>query len=51
MPTLLKFLTFCAVLAGTIFLGMYALATLVEPRPVDLSYTVPSDKLRKDDQR
>ncbi len=51
MPTLLKFITFCAVVAGTIFLGMYALATFVEPHPADLSFTVPSDKLRKDDQR
>lgn len=51
MPTLFKFLTFCAVVAGAIFLGMYALATFVEPRAVDQSYTVPADKLRKDDLR
>lgn len=51
MPTLIKFLSFCAILAGLIFLAMYALATFVEPRPRDLSYTVPADKLRRDEAR
>ena len=51
MPSLLKFLAAVIILAGAIFAGMYALATFVEPRPRDLSYTVPADKLRKDETR
>lgn len=51
MPTLFKFLTVCALLAGAIFAGMYALATFVEPRSVDLSYSVPPSKLHRGDTR
>lgn len=51
MPSLFKFLTILAILAGLIYGGMFALATFVEPRPRDMSFTVPSDKLNRGEPR
>lgn len=45
MPTLLRFLVVVAVLAGIAFAGMFALATLVEPQPREMTVTVPNSRL------
>lgn len=41
MPTLFRFITILAVLAGLVFAGMLALATLVQPRKGEMSVRVP----------
>ena len=45
MPTLFRFLLVIAVLAGIVFAAMFALATLVEPEPREMSQTIPSTRL------
>ena len=45
MPTLFRFLFVLAVLAGLAFATMFALATLVEPQPREMSVTIPSSRL------
>jgi len=45
VPTVLRFLIIVAVLAGLVFAGMYALATLVEPQPREMTVTIPSSRL------
>ncbi len=45
MPTLFRFLLTIAVLAGLVFGAMFALATLVEPQPRDMTVTVPPNRL------
>lgn len=46
MPTLLRFILVLAILAGLGFAAMFALATLVQPQPREISVTVPSSKLQ-----
>lgn len=43
MPSLLRFLFVLGVLAGLVYAGMFALATLVEPEPRQVSVRVPLD--------
>ncbi len=45
MPTVFRFLIVVAVLAGLAFAGMFALATLVEPQPREMTVTIPSSRL------
>lgn len=45
MPTLFRFLLIIAVLAGLAFAAMFALATLVEPQPRDMTVTIPNSRL------
>ena len=45
MPTLFRFLFVLAVLAGLAFGAMFALATLVEPQPREMSVTIPNSRL------
>ena len=45
MPTLFRFLLTIAVLAGLVFAAMFALATLVEPQPRDMTVTIPPSRL------
>lgn len=45
MPTLFRFLFVLAILAGLAFAAMFALATLVEPQPREMSVTIPSSRL------
>ncbi len=47
MPTLFKFLTFLAVIAGLIYGGMLALVTFVKPEPREIVEVVPPSKLQK----
>ena len=46
MPTLFRFILVLAILAGLGFAAMFALATLVQPQPREISVTVPSSKLQ-----
>lgn len=45
MPTLFRFLFFCAVVAGVIYGIMFALVTFVEPRPRDVTIRIPSERV------
>ena len=45
MPTLFRFLFIIAVLAGLIGAAMFALATLVEPEPREITVPIPTSRL------
>ncbi|NBJ10455.1 histidine kinase [Microvirga arsenatis] len=44
MPTLFRFLLVVAVLAGLGFAAMFALATLVDPDPREITVPVPTQR-------
>jgi hypothetical protein len=44
MPSLVRFLTILLVLGGLVYAGMYALATLVDPKPREITVNVPVDR-------
>jgi hypothetical protein len=46
MPTLFRFLAVLAVIAGLVFAAMFALATLVEPEPREMTVSIPASKLQ-----
>lgn len=45
MPTLFRFLTILAVLAGLAYGAMYALAVYVEPRTGEMTVRIPPERL------
>jgi hypothetical protein len=45
VPTLLRFLVIIAILGGIAYAGMYALATLVQPEPREMTVTIPNSRL------
>jgi hypothetical protein len=45
VPTLFRFLVIIAVLAGLAYAAMFALATLVEPEPREMTSTIPASRL------
>jgi hypothetical protein len=47
MPTLIKLLATIGVIVGIGYAAMYALASLVEPRPREMVVTVPPDRFVK----
>ena len=47
MPSLLRFLAVVGVLIGPTYGAIYALASLVEPTPREITVTVPRDILTK----
>ena len=47
MPSLFRFLTVVAVIAGVIYGGLYALAYLVNPKPREITVTIPPEKFLK----
>ncbi len=47
MPSLIRFLVICGVLAGIAYGGMFALATLVQPNEREMRVKIPSDRLNK----
>jgi hypothetical protein len=47
MPTLFRFLTIIAVIGGLIYGGLFALSTLFDPKPREITVTVPPDKFLK----
>ena len=44
MPTLFRFLYWCALIAGVIYAVLFALAYLVEPRPRPAYIEIPSER-------
>ena len=47
MPTLLRFLAIVGIIAGLIYAGILALATMGEPQPREITVTVPQDRFFK----
>ena len=47
MPSLFKLLVVVGVIAGLGYAAMFALATLVDPRPREMVVTVPPDRFIK----
>ncbi|MDO8978488.1 MAG: histidine kinase [Afipia sp.] len=47
MPSLLRFLTVVAVLGGLVYGGIFALANFINPKPREMTISVPPDKFLK----
>ncbi len=47
MPSLLRFLTIVITLGAVIFGGVYALAHFVQPKPREITVSVPPDRFFK----
>jgi hypothetical protein len=47
MPSLFRFLTFVAIIAGAIYGGMFALAHFYDPAPREITVPVPPDRFTK----
>jgi hypothetical protein len=47
MPSLLRLLTVFAIVATAIYGGLYALAHYVQPKPREISVSIPPDKFFK----
>lgn len=45
MPSLIRFLTIIAVLAGLAYGAMFALVTLVEPKKGEMTVRIPAERL------
>jgi hypothetical protein len=45
MPSLIRFIVFCAILAGIGYGAMFALVTYVEPKPKEVQIRIPANKL------
>jgi len=45
MPSLIRFVVFCAVIVGLVYGAMYALATYVEPTPRSVTVKIPTEKV------
>jgi len=47
MPSLLRFLTVIVVIGAVIYGGLYSLAHFVQPKPREISVSIPPDKFFK----
>jgi hypothetical protein len=47
MPSLLRFLIVLAVIAGVVYGTIFALANFVNPKPREMTVTIPSDRFLK----
>jgi xanthosine utilization system XapX-like protein len=47
MPSLFRFLMVLAVIAGIVYGVIFALANFVNPRPREMSVTIPADRFLK----
>lgn len=47
MPSLIRFLVTCAILAGLVYGAMFALAIFVEPHPREMTVRIPAGKLNR----
>jgi hypothetical protein len=47
MPSLFRFLTVVAVIGGVVYGAIFALANLVNPKPREMTVTIPADKFVK----
>ena len=50
MPTLFRFLFFCATIVGMVYLAMWSLVVFVEPRERDVTVRIPSERLNPPEQ-
>jgi hypothetical protein len=48
MPSLVRLLTVIALICAVVYGGLYALAHFVEPKPREISVSVPPDKFFKE---
>lgn len=46
MPSLFRFLAVVGILAGLVYGAIFALATLVQPKPREITVTIPPEKLK-----
>jgi len=47
MPSLVKFLLVIGVIAGVVYGGLWALAHMIDPKPREMTITIPQDRLAK----
>jgi len=47
MPSLFRFLIVLAIIAGVFYGAIYALANFVNPKPREMTVTIPPDKFLK----
>ena len=47
MPSLLRFLTVVVILGALVYGGLYSLAHFVQPKPREISVSIPPDKFFK----
>lgn len=47
MPSLIRFLTVILILAATVYGGLYALAHFVQPKPREITVSIPPDRFFK----
>jgi hypothetical protein len=47
MPSLFRFLTVIAVLAAVVYGGIYSLAHFIEPKPREITVSIPPEKFFK----
>jgi hypothetical protein len=47
MPSLLRLLTVVAILCALVYGGLYSLAHYVQPKPREISVSIPPDKFFK----
>jgi len=47
MPSLLRLLTVIALIGAVVYGGLYVLAHYVQPKPREMSVTIPPDKFFK----
>jgi xanthosine utilization system XapX-like protein len=47
MPSLFRFLMVIAVIAGVVYGVIFALANFVNPKPREMTVTIPADKFLK----
>jgi hypothetical protein len=50
MPSLVRFLSVIAVVAAVIYAGVYALSHLVQPKPREITVSIPPEKFFKNRQ-
>jgi hypothetical protein len=47
MPSLFRFLIFLGILSGIAYGAMFSLARFVEPKPREITITIPNEKFYK----
>ena len=47
MPSLLRFLAVIAILGAAVYGGLYSLAHFVQPKPREITVSIPPDKFFK----
>lgn len=46
MPSLFRFLAVVGILGGLVYGAIFALATFVQPKPREMTVTIPPEKLK-----